>query len=831
MTASSNMLITHMGLSKIAQRVIEQRVFKRDDVTLTGHPLLTENGILGAISRVSYAECTGIDFINEIDSLNIKFKGVIKGISDKYQTCFTLVHESNPDFSISVCLNKTSMKVLLGNTQAASIPGFPFKENDIISFNLTLATSWYEITTKVNGEIRNFAGDIDPSLWDAFLVSAEYKKVYMGYNPRNTDNFWYGTIDISEFIIDAHDWDWDYEYAPSYNSSFYFTKVLVSDGEKPLTDTSIATYKHIFEFPVTWGRAGQCLLFTAEIDKETYLTIREIGLYFTVGGKEYLFSSASGFPPLQKIKDIGYNLTFILKMGFGVWNCWIFPDIVVKEGQYSKLSDLEKLKLIHAYIVTDMERAINNNATLIGYEADEVFLQMFNQTRFISDNYIGTQQYAKIRQNICPKETRVFDKERIDIMGEPYISGSLIRNFSSDNYAIVPISADLGVDWEIELSFQIPRSTQMQSIFCACSPYKEPKLTLGTDNSGSVYVKTNTGVQKRLFKIDNLKKTFVKIKYSGTAYTFYKRLEEEPGYTKVGETTSETPLGEVGYAYLGVYMDGGATSNPLIGTIDMKDIIIYSDGVDYSPSIVTYRYIELEDFYHFIDYPSSFYKIKNLKPMGASTIAYIDGSITGGIDSIDFGTMEGGSLVLTVDFVDRKNKLILAKRKIEYGTDPETNELRLEHDDYFTLEFINYTLIATVHMNNEIVELRKEYDIDTCSALVDKPVTITITSEYSSTGGIDEPSENEEEVPLEELLEPQEPVDTYTFRMYINNEKVAEESVDNPEFPVANLYKLTNYETVPSEASENYVLGIADFDGTLNEDEIRYLCTILGTNG
>ena len=47
---------------------------------------------------------------------------------------------------------------------------------------------------------------------------------------------------------------------------------------------------------------------------------------------------------------------------------------------------------------------------------------------------------------------------------------------------------------------------------------------------------------------------------------------------------------------------------------------------------------------------------------------------------------------------------------------------------------------------------------------------------------------------------------------------------------IAHLYKITNYEVSPSEASRNYVSCIADFNGVLNQEEISYLCTILGTN-
>lgn len=824
------MIITHIGLSKVAQRLIEQRVLDKNNIVLEGHPFLSDKGELSAISNNSYAKLNGLELIDEMDRLTFQFKGKPKKLNEQYQTCATIVHELDSDLNIIFCINKNTFRVLLGNLEVTSITNLNIKDNDNFFFNFNVGYDTFDLKIIINGEPQDFSGESTP-IGNALNNASGYKDIYIGYNPQRVNDYWQGSIDLTLLSLSADDMggEWQYELTPSFPSGFEFTRLLVSDGEIPLTDDSVATYQHIFDFPVNWGCNGTGLLFSAEISAETYLTIRELGLYFRQGGKDYLFGTMKGFPPIQKTKDIGYDLVFSIKIGSGVCNAWIFPDIRVKDPEYAKLSDLEKLELIHAYLVTDMERVINNNATLIGYEADEVFLQMFNQTRFISDNYTGTHQYARICQNIHPKSTRVFDREAIEVIGDPFILGSVIKNFSSSNFAYTLLGESFTNEWELEMSFQMPKSFQVQTIACLCDQDREPRLILGTDDTGSVYIRTSTGVLRRLFTVPNLKKTFIKIKYSGTGYTFYKRLATEPGWTKVGEVTSAAYLGNIGRMYLGVTANGDTISNPLIGTIDMSDITIFSNERDLSPSTITNRYIESEDFYHFVDYPASFYKIKNLKPMAASKIVYLEGSITGGIDSIDFGTPEGGSLVMTVDFADRNNKLILAKRKITAEQDPETHEITLEHEDYFTLEFIDFTLIATIYANNEVVELKKVYDIDTCNELIDRPVTITITSEYS----YEVPEEDEGEPvggEATEELANSEPVESILFSMYINNEKVAQEYCINPELPIANLYKITNYEVSPSEASRNYVSCIADFNGVLNQEEISYLCTILGTN-
>ena len=65
---------------------------------------------------------------------------------------------------------------------------------------------------------------------------------------------------------------------------------LVRDGKIPLTDSTTPAANHIYSFPVTEiKRSGNTILLTCEIDEDSYLVIREMGLYIQTASGKVLF--------------------------------------------------------------------------------------------------------------------------------------------------------------------------------------------------------------------------------------------------------------------------------------------------------------------------------------------------------------------------------------------------------------------------------------------------------------------------------------------------------------------------------------------------------------
>lgn len=786
MATGSNMIITNTGLSKTARLLIDKRNYAPDKVTLVGHPLVTVEGALSGMTGTSYALHEGFK-LNE-DSVKIMFKGIFRNNNDEAQTFLTLTNPSDNSIFLSFKFEKESFKIFKGDTQISGIEipalsdgieiqgEFTQKSELTYSFILTIGEERYEF---------------DRDFWEETDLTG-YTAVLFGHDPSDVNSFWCGSIFLSDFFLYNGE---SLIYAPSTTPEFQFTKILVSDGTVELKDDTTPLYKHVFEFPIEEypiAREYNQIFLKSTINESAYLNINQIGLYATNEKGTFLFGIVTGLS-LQKKKDLGYDLIFKININLGVVNTYAYPKITVKDEKYVTINNLSELEEVHANVITDMERAITKNSTLIGYEQDAVFYKLFNDSVLADNVYSNVHKYARIVQHIHPEYIKTFDKKRLTFIGNPQLKGSVASEFSVVNYITIPCSLILDLIWDMEFSFKIPKTMREEVLYTFCNYAGAAKMIFGITANNYLYIKIPGLFTRNLFKITDSKKTFVRITFNGFTYKFYKKVSGDSGYSKVTEIASSQVIGELGKCYVGVLSENGNISDYLIGALDLNDLYIQTDVSTFSPSKITYKNTEVEDCYCFVGYPADFYKVKNLKGTSNSAINYFEGSITGNKDSLDFSNPDGCTLIVKANLEDRSNKLILAKTNIE-------NE-----ETYFTLEFTDFTLRFKLYMEDGILELSKSYTENGSYELVGTPTVITVVADNTSGSPV--------------------------FALYINGQKADEKEYATKNYLNSKQYKFTNYIEDISEATKNYVLNIVDFKGILNAEEIHYTTGLLGVTG
>ena len=785
MASSNNLVISNTGLTEISRELIGKKRYNPNLVTVIGNPLITNTGIASAFSATSYIMRDDLSFNQDTSELRIKVACIYKEESLNFQTLLNLVNPLNTEENILLQVNSNSISFFTGTFNPFTISNLIIHDGDSLNIDLRVSNNRYNLILIQNKVRVVFTGTFDYS-----FNFSNYSCIYIGNNSEVLSEFWYGFIDLTELSIYG---DENVIYSPTYATFFRFTKILVSDSSETLTDSSIAKHGHIYEFPVTEiNKTSNNILLTATIEANVYLNINQIGLYATSGGKRFLFGLVSNLV-LQKEKDLGYDLIFTIKTNIGVVNTLVYPKIIVKEGKYATLNVLDTLKNVHANTVVDMERAINRNATLLGYEPDEVFFRLFNTVRFANKNYEGTHLYARVKQNIHSNYRKEYTGEGIELIGSPVVEDSVASDFSTSDYVVFSKLYGLQDQWEYEISFTIGDTFPSGTILCLCNSNEEPTFTLFMDNSGNLCTSA-PGVfsTHQLFETTPRTKFYVKITFDGSTYSFYKKTKQEDSYVRSNFINATESIGFIAGTYLGVLQNNGVISSPFSGSLTLSDFSVTSDGENYSPCIAVGRTIELQDFYYFIPYPASFYKIKNLSGLINSNISYLEGSLTGKNDSIDFSNEPGCSLVIGIKLTDGADRTILIK-------DDKVNS-----STYFSLTFENYALIFRLYLENDVIELKKEYNELSFRELTDNPSTVTITCDNQ--------------------------VGTPIYKMYLNSEKVDEKEGASKDYLNHVSYKLSNYFLSMSEADENNVTSLLSFKGILTEDDVHYLCTLLGTN-
>ena len=109
MATSSNLVITNTGLSAVSRELINKRIYDPSKIIVTGHPLITTEGILSALNEESFAGYSEISF-KEDTSVKITFEGIFRDSNSKNQIFYSLINPDEVNNPFCLITNGKSIK-------------------------------------------------------------------------------------------------------------------------------------------------------------------------------------------------------------------------------------------------------------------------------------------------------------------------------------------------------------------------------------------------------------------------------------------------------------------------------------------------------------------------------------------------------------------------------------------------------------------------------------------------------------------------------------------------------------------------------------------------
>ena len=378
---SNNMIITDEALSQISRMLINEGSYNNNNVVLMGSTSVI-NGIASNFSEVNYVVGNRVNLYNDYGNTVIEVKGYL--IPEATSCAFKLGN-------LSLVFNQDTCTVYSGEYALVQVTDEILSTERELAISLTLTQSSISLKLIVDNESQN-RGTLDDYLkpqeiilFDTAPLSepinlSNFHSLIIGNDSEGSTKYWRGYLDLDSFNIFQDDLS---VYSTASSPTITFSQIIISDGKYPLADDSDQILNHMYEYQIKEiTRTNNNLLLTATIDEKAYLTIREIGLYCTFGdGTTHLFSTLGGMS-LDKREDIGYNLIIRVNLDVNVVNTAIFPEIVVKEEEYPKLTDFFTIRDVYAYATTNLERMIKTNALGIGTYFDGFTINK-NGTQFL----------------------------------------------------------------------------------------------------------------------------------------------------------------------------------------------------------------------------------------------------------------------------------------------------------------------------------------------------------------------------------------------------------------------------------------------------------------
>lgn len=561
MASTKNMVITERGLNTLSRELLNRRKFQKRLISIIGNPTLAD-GLAFSIDNENYFKHSGLAF-SDIDKVSISFKGVYLSSNqeDKGQVLWSLTGINSESLTLVMFNDKISL--YKGSSNIGDIAVGPFSNNKELSIKVSLGKEDFIATCIYD----NKYSIISDKLLD-MLNFKSYTTVIIGSQPPYDP--WLGNVDLNEFIIYKNK---SVYYAPSTEASFHFTKVLISNGNIPLTDTSTPLLNSIYEFGISEiKRTGNNLLLLANISSDVYLNVKEVGLYSYTDEGPMLFSKITGLS-IRKQRDLGYGLLFNVNLELGVVNTVALPEIVVHTQDTITQKDFLTAKRVHTYIDIDMERIIAMNALTLGRGRLQKVQSNYAKLSSWTNNSNNTQNFLKSNENvqnflkaddkIGSYEERTFNKDKLNVEGSLEVTDEgVASNFSNANYATVRCMGTDANTWKYATSFKLNEINVAQTVIDAygrtvvdplvieVSSDNDCFVTLGERESLSIFndmlnvsVEYNRDNYRDLIGPDNTDSFYAWKNRSGAPYTnahviFKGELESKNGVIKGFSSTN-----------------------------------------------------------------------------------------------------------------------------------------------------------------------------------------------------------------------------------------------------------------------------------------------------
>ena len=401
MAEAQNLVITHLGLSKTAAELINQRIFDSSQVSLQGPVNVDNTGNAFGFNQTSYIYHSGLIF-GTAESIRVKFVGnFVPNRTDSYQCCWSIVNPSSYYDNISLCVKSDSIMLLKGLEQEFILNNLSFSTNDYIDIDLTITSASYSIIVKHTEGVYTSSGSLNNAL--NFQL---YSELTIGWTSINDTYFWNSRINLNNFILYK---DRVVYYSTSKDSFIHFSKILIGDGTYPLSDNSNPVLNHVYEITISdISRTANTIIIRAEIGENVNLKISELGLYVRMeNGNSALFGLAKGLS-ITKVSDLEYTLVFKLDVTLNIVNAFIVPNIVIKDSGFITLEELHNLERVYANVVTDLERPITNNSKLIGYARTLSANSFMNANDECQRNFAAVNEYNILKNDVTSGSVQDF---------------------------------------------------------------------------------------------------------------------------------------------------------------------------------------------------------------------------------------------------------------------------------------------------------------------------------------------------------------------------------------------------------------------------------------
>lgn len=432
--------ITNTGLLHINKKIINSRTFSSNLITAVGSPAVVD-GVASEFSVNNYFIYSPLAFTNS-EKIGIDFRGTFVK-KEEFQCAFELISAAGAPLSIS--FENSRVSLTYRDLLLFSFGNISLDDDTEVQVNLSLTTRTYEFTLIYGKQILQKSGILDLTIPLESFVSLN-----IGSSSTNRENFWAGSIDLKEFNIYNNG---ALIYTPSKGTSWNFSNLLVSDGKIPLTDSSGPTANHIYTFPITEiKRSGNTILLTCEIDEDSYLTIREMGLYIQTSSGKVLFGYINNLN-VNKTKGLAYNLVFTVDTTINVVNAIGFPEeggIIVKDPDYMEFKNYTTIQQVNTYILTNLERIIRMNAGAkgsyinysienaqagIGYNRPQVIYRLQQEMENAENCYNSIDTFVKLTNRFQKIVEDQVNPENIQVEGNLQVpANGIINGFSTTDY-------------------------------------------------------------------------------------------------------------------------------------------------------------------------------------------------------------------------------------------------------------------------------------------------------------------------------------------------------------------------------------------------------------
>ena len=447
----NQMKVSSLGLLNINKKIADIRKYDKGLIENIGNVHI-ENNDASEFEEGSYLLKSNLSLTG--DKITINLTGLYNPSYsvEREQVAWFLTGESPSNRNAILQFNDNGISLIINSNLVIQFPFLDLTDATPFKAITELSPKSCRLVLYIKGTIYQKTFDFTKD-----INIETFNKIYLGNDPTDLTEFWRGSLNLAEFTLIENN---KVIYTPSTSFPFTFSKVLISDGEVgKLTDETIPVVNHIYQLDLSEiTRSNASILFTAQVDKDIRLNIKEIGLYVTTENGEELFSTLKDIN-INKSSNVPYDLIITLNLSINFLNVVGFPDensFYLEEFKPALLKDFKTVKEVVAYIMTNLERLIILNATNIGYDKAQVFYQLQQEIERNEDCYTNIQSYSKLMKKLKIILEIIFNEDSITPYGNIELTNTgVASNFSNNNYISSSIYVEPDIPWNSTLSFTL----------------------------------------------------------------------------------------------------------------------------------------------------------------------------------------------------------------------------------------------------------------------------------------------------------------------------------------------------------------------------------------